>query len=79
MEPSKKILIIKEIDVINKIKSFNIDPADYELCQSISDIISKLGLLILEIVQTAEPNSDYLEDAQGLLLDLLVLNIMFLE
>lgn len=79
MDPARKVALIRDIDIIGKIKSFGLDKDDYELCQSISDIISKLGMLVLEIVETAEPNAEYIDDAQNLLLDLLVLNIMFLE
>lgn len=79
MDPGRKVELIRSIDIISKIKSFNIDAEDYELCQSISDIISKLGLLILEIIETSDANAQYVDDAQSLLLDLLVLNIMFLE
>lgn len=79
MEPSRKISLIRDIDIINKIRSFNLDSSDYELCQSISDVICKLGLLVLGVIETAEPTCDYLEPAHALFLDLLVLNIMFIE
>ena len=79
MDSDKKISLIKEIDIINRIRSFNIDPDDSELWQSVSDIISKLGLLVLEVIQTSAPGDTCLQPAQALLLDLLVLNILFLE
>jgi hypothetical protein len=79
MDAAKKIQLVRDIDIISKIKSFRIDPEDTELCQSISDIISKLGNMILEIVWESMGEEPHLEDAQNLLFDLLVLNIMFLE
>lgn len=79
MEPGTKIKLIKEINIVSKIKNFEISADDFEFCQSISDIIKKLGFLVLEIVETAKNNEPYLEEAQSLLFELLLLNIMFLE
>lgn len=79
MEPGTKIKLIKDINIVSKIKNFEISADDFEFCQSISDIIKKLGFLVLEIVETAKNNEPYLEEAQSLLFELLLLNIMFLE
>ena len=80
MDPGKKIELIKEINIIDKIKGFSLDQDDIELWQSISDIISKLGLLILEIVETSDSDTvSYFNAASELMIELLVLNIMFLE
>ncbi|CAI2380938.1 unnamed protein product [Moneuplotes crassus] len=79
MDPSVKIKVIKDINIVTKIKSITLDSDDLELCQTVCDIIKKMGFLILEIVETAPSDSDYQDDAQGLLLELLLLNVMFLE
>ncbi|CAI2381726.1 unnamed protein product [Moneuplotes crassus] len=79
MDHGVKIKLIKDIDIIGKIKSLTIGPDDIELCQTISDIISKMGFLILEIVEIPQEGADYLNDAQQILMELLVLNVMFLE
>lgn len=79
MDSGVKIQLIRDLNIIEKIKSFDIDRDDFELCQSISDIISRLGMLIYEIIETSEQNAPYMSKAQLLVFDLLVLNIMFLE
>ena len=80
MDAEKKIQLIKDTWIIEKIKCFSIDIDDIELWQSISDIISKLGLLILEIIETSDPETaTYFNAASELMLEFLVINIMFLE
>lgn len=78
MDPAAKITLIKDMGIIEKIRGFGIDVDDLELTQSISDIITKLGLLILEIIDSTPVGTPYLADAQGLILELLGL-ILFTE
>ena len=61
------------VTFVEKIEAFQIDPDDYELIQSISDIISRMGNLLLELLGSTTEGT--VDDLQSLTLKVLNLNI----